>query len=331
VALALGLAVAPLALLACGEDATEPSGEVTLVATTTHVADIARTVGGERARVVGLLPANADPHDYEPVPSDAEALADASLVIRSGGDLDAWADGLVESSGTDAEVLELLDHVTTIAGSQDHEDDDRHVDEEGDEHSDDEGDEHADDDLDPHWWQDPRNAVTATQEIAEHLSEVDPDGAAGYQAAAAAYTKRIEALDAAIARCMAAIPAGDRKLVTSHDSLGYLAARYSIEVVGAANPALSTQAQPSAGAVADLVELIRTENVRAVFPEAGLSQDLERAIADQAGVTVGGELYADTLGPAGSGADTYLGSLALNAETLAAGFSGDSIECELPE
>ena len=83
---------------------------------TTQVADLARNVAGDRAEVTQILAANADPHDYEPRPSDAEALADADLIVRSGGDVDAWLDQLVESSGSDAPVLTLIDHVGPLAG-----------------------------------------------------------------------------------------------------------------------------------------------------------------------------------------------------------------------
>ena len=96
------------------------------------------------------------------------------------------------------------------------------------------------------------------------------------------------------------MPAAKRKLVTTHDALGYFADRYGIEVIGAVIPSLSTQAQPSAKDVDELVDQIRSEGVEAIFPEAALSQKLEQAISREAGAEVGGELWADTLGPEGS-------------------------------
>ena len=82
----------------------------------------------------------------------------------------------------------------------------------------------------------------------------DPDGAAAYDANAARYTRRLTALDGAIARCLDRIPAAQRKLVTTHDALGYYADRYGLEVIGAVIPSRSTQAQASAGEIAELVE-----------------------------------------------------------------------------
>ncbi|HSI79061.1 MAG TPA: zinc ABC transporter substrate-binding protein [Solirubrobacterales bacterium] len=307
--MALGGAVAALGFAAagCAGDGSGDSGAaVAVVATTTQVADFARNVGGERAEVTGLLAPNSDPHDYEPRPSDVAAVAEADVVLQSGGELDIWLDGVVESSGTDAEVVELIDAVDTIAGG---------------EHA------NADDETDPHWWHDPRNAVLAVEAIADAFATADPDGASEYRSNAAAYAERIENLDAMVADCVDAIPAGRRKMVTSHDSLGYLANRYGIEVVGAAIPALTTQAQPSAGELAELVELIRDEDVRAVFPEAGVSDHLQQTLATETGARVGGELWADTLGPEGSRAETYLEASARNAEALVDGLSGGAQGC----
>lgn len=293
-------AILPLAFLAgCGDDDGSGSA-VAVVATTPQAAEFVREVGGERVAVTQILAPNADPHEYEPRPSDAEALADADLVIRSGGDLDEWLDQLIEGSGTDAPQLTLIDAVETRT---------------------DDGEE------DPHWWQDPRNAVRAVAAVRAELESVDPDGAADYRSAAAAYEDRLVRLDREIARCIDSVPPADRKLVTSHDALGYFADRYGIEVIGATIPSLSTQAQPSAGETAELVELIRSTGVRTIFPEAGVSQDLERAIADQAGASVGGELWADTLGPEGSAAATYAGAQQSNADELVRGFTGGETSC----
>jgi len=274
---------------------SEDEGGATVVTTTTHVADLVQNVAGDRAEVTGILPAGSDPHDYEPQPSDAKAIADAKVVFTSGGEIDEWAEGLIESSGTDASVVELSDSVELV------EDDDG--------------------EPDPHWWQDPILTSTAVTEIRDGLSEADPDAGDDYARNAEEYIAELTAADEAIGDCFRQIPEDARKLVTSHDSLGYLADRYGIEVVGAAIPALSSQAQPSAGETADLVELIRNEDVQAVFGEAGLPDDLEQAIAADAGVEVGGELYADALGEAGTPGDTYLGALRSNAATLIKGFS----------
>jgi ABC-type Zn uptake system ZnuABC Zn-binding protein ZnuA len=123
------------------------------------------------------------------------------------------------------------------------------------------------------------------------------------------------------------VPPAQRELVTTHDALGYLAARYGIEVIGAVIPSLSTQAQPSAKDVDELVRRVEDAGVEAIFPEAAVSQKLERAISREAGAEVGEELWTDTLGPGGSGADTYEGAMRANAAALAEGMSGGRVAC----
>jgi len=317
-ALAALLCLLPL-VSACGDDddSTAAGANVTVVATTTQAADLARAVGGERAKVVGLIPANADPHDYEVRPGDVKALADADVVIRSGGDLDDWLQSAIESSGTDAPELTLIDHVRTLEGGHAHAEEEHAGEEE----------EHE---IDPHWWQDPRNAETAVQEIEKALSDADAGGAATYKRNAQAYTAKLKALDRAVATCIDKIPPAQRKLVTTHDALGYYADRYGLEIVGAVIPSLSTQAQASAGEVDELVDTIRRERVKAIFAESSINPKLEELIADQSGATIGKALWADTLGPAGSDGDTYLKSIASNTRAIAQGLSGGTLHCALP-
>jgi ABC-type Zn uptake system ZnuABC Zn-binding protein ZnuA len=294
------VAAGSLPLAGCGSE-TNGSG-LAVVATTPQVADLTRNIVGDAGSVDQILAANADPHAYEPEPSDAEALAGADLIVRSGGDVDQWTEQLVDSSGTGAPVLTLIDHVETIeAGGE----------------------------TDPHWWQDPRNAIMAVGAIRDELVEIDPAEAATFEANAKRYLAELSDLDAAIAMCMDRIPASERMLVTSHDALGYYANRYGIDVVGAAIPALSTEAQASAGETADLVDLIRRTGVTTIYPEAGVPQGLEQAIAGEAGAKVGSELWADTLGQQGSPADTYLGAIRANTETLLAGFENGGAGCDL--
>ena len=289
------LVLAVAAASGCGESRGD-GADLSAVATTTHVADLVRQVGGRRVAVEELLPADADPHGYEPRPSDAAALARADVVFESGGDVDEWLEELVDSAGGDATEVTLLDAVKRLGD-------------------------------DPHWWHDPRNAILAVEAIRAALGEADPAGRPAYSRRAAAYTRELRRLDSDIERCMARVRPDRRKVVTTHDSLGYFAERYDIEVVGAVIPSLSTQAQPSARDVNRLVEQIEEEGVRAIFPEAAVSQRLERAISRESGAEVGDELWTDGLGPEGSGADTYIEAMRANAAALARGMSGGRLSC----
>jgi ABC-type Zn uptake system ZnuABC Zn-binding protein ZnuA len=292
------VAVLVAAVVGCGDGGRSgDDADVTVVATTTQVADLVANVGGKRIALDSILRSNSDPHEYEPRPSDAAALAKADVVFRSGGDLDEWLDEVVDSAGGDAKQVTLIDSVQ------------RHGD-------------------DPHWWQDPRNATRAVAAIRDALSDADPAGRAGYERRATAYTARLRRLDAAVARCIDRVPQAKRKLVTTHDALGYFAARYGIEVIGAVIPSLSTQAQASAKDVDELVGQIKREGVKAIFPEASLSRRLEEAISRESGAQVGGQLWADTLGPEGSSGATYIGAIRANAAALAEGMSGGAVTCE---
>jgi ABC-type Zn uptake system ZnuABC Zn-binding protein ZnuA len=292
---ALPLLLAVL-LAACGEPDASGDAPVRVVATTGQAADFARAVGGERVQVTGLLAPNADPHEFEVRPDDVKALADADLVVRSGAGLDEWLDDAIASSGGDAPELDLSRSAQVV-------------------------------DDDPHWWQDPHNAIAAVRGLRDALTAADPAGADAYRRGAAAYEAELQALDRGVRACLAKVPAAQRTLVTTHDSLGYYARRYGIRVVGAVIPSRSTAAQPSAGDAAALVDTIRREGVRAVFAESSVNADVEAAIARDAGATVGKALWADTLGPEGSDGATYVDSIASNTAALVDGFSGGEVAC----
>jgi ABC-type Zn uptake system ZnuABC Zn-binding protein ZnuA len=294
--LVLIAALAALAVIGCGDGAGSGGG-LTVVATTTQAADLARQVGASRVNVEGMLRPGGDPHDYEPRPSDVAAVAGAAVVFRSGGEVDDWLSDVIDNAGGDAEVLSLIDSVKRL-------------------------------DDDPHWWQDPRNGMRAVEAVRAELSKADPDGRATYARNAGRTIRKLERLDRVIASCVERVPPAKRKIVTTHDALGYFAQRYGIEVVGAVIPSLSTQAQASAGDVQRLVEQIRRERVEAVFPESSVNPDIERAIAREAGARIGDPLYADSLGPKGSAGETYAGALAADAAALVRGMSGGRVNCD---
>ncbi len=281
-----------LAVLAgCGGD--DDDDDATVVATTTQVADLARNVAGDRAEVAGILTANADPHGYEPRARDVKRLAGAKLVLRSGGEVDEWLEEAQASAGSNARVVTL-------------------------------GEDTRDE---PHWWQDPRAAIAAVAKLRDGLTEVDPDGRSAYEANARRYVQRLRALDRGIAACVATIPAGQRKLVTTHDALGAYAKRYGLEVIATVIPSRSTRGQASAGETAELVRTIRREQVPAVFAESSVNADVEEAIARESGAKVSAPLWADALGPKGSSGATYVGSLEANTRTIVDALGGDAARC----
>jgi ABC-type Zn uptake system ZnuABC Zn-binding protein ZnuA/ABC-type Mn2+/Zn2+ transport system permease subunit len=308
VALAGAGALLVVGVAGCGSGSGS-GGKLDVVATTTQIADFARAVGGERIHVTQILRPNTDAHDYEPRPNDVRDTATAKLVLVNGDGLDHWMDKVVKESGGDPTVVDLSRGLPVQLPGQS----------EGPERS----------KHDPHWWHDPRNAQAAVREIRDALTRADPSGRAAYARAAAAYERRLRALDAGMAGCFAAVPPEQRKLVTDHDAFNYLVARYDIRYVGAVIPSQTTQAQPSARDVSRLVALIRREHVRAVFPESSVNPRLAQAIARRTGARSDLELYGDSLGPQDSRGGTYLGMEAANADALVRGFTGGTRGCAI--
>ena len=286
---ALSLVLLGVAIAGCG-GSQGSSDAPTVVATTTQLADIARNIA-PGAHVKAILSANTDPHEYEVRPDDVKALASADIVLRSGGEVDAWLGGALEAAGVDEQDVVDAGAAAGLEGD------------------------------DPHWWQDPVRVEKAAASIGRAFA------AAGLPDESAAYVARLKRLDASVRACMDKVPASQRLLVTSHDALGYYARRYGIRVVGAVIPALTTAAQPSAGDVAKLVSTIERTGVRTIFAESSVNPKVEEAIARQTGARVGPPLWADSLGPKGSSGATYLGSIAFNTEALAGGFTSGAVTC----
>lgn len=313
VAPAAAAALALLGAAGCGGGAGADDGRLPVVATTTHLADWARAVGGDGVAVVALLRPGTDPHGYEPRPSDVAALADAALVLKSGGDVDRWVGDLLADAGARAPVVDLGAVVPHREPGEAHAGHERDRDHEG--------------EPDPHWWHDPRNAAAAVREIARRLAAADPARRALYRRNARAYLRRLRRLDAGIARCIAAVAPARRKLVTDHEALGAFARRYGLRIVGAVVPARAPAAQPSARDVRELIELIERERAPALFPEHGSRAGVAAAIARESGVALGRPLYGDSLGPPGSGAETYLTMEAANADAIVRGLTAGRRGC----
>lgn len=285
----LFLAFLPL-LAGCGGSAA--TGGPHIVTTTTQLADMARNVAPS-ADVTSLLSPNTDPHEYEVRPKDVKALANADIVLRSGGEVDAWLDGALDSAGVSSDKAVDAGAAAGMVGA------------------------------DPHWWQDPVRAEKAVTAIGAAFAR------AGLPDDSAAYAARLRTLDGEVARCVGAVPSARRLLVTSHDALGYYARRYGIHVIGTVIPSLSTAAQPSAGDVAKLVATIRQSRVKTIFAESSVNPKVEQAIARETGARVGRALWADSLGARGTDGATYIGSIEANTRALVEGFTGRPATCKL--
>ncbi|MDA0183671.1 metal ABC transporter substrate-binding protein [Solirubrobacter phytolaccae] len=319
----------PLIVAACGgeDEGGAPAKQAAVerpvvVATTTQLGDIVRQVAGDGAEVHQVLQANTDPHEYEPRPDDVKAVAGAKVVFESGNEIDHWMEEMVEQAGgAPTEIAIAPDHTPQKVEGEHHEEGEEE--EGGDEHG------HEESEFDPHWWHDPRNVEAAIPVIEAKLAKAAPANAALYKTNAAAYLKKVQTLDQGIETCMLTVPPADRKLVTSHDAFGYFTARYGIKVVGAAIPSQSTEAQPSAGEIAKLADVIRREGVKAIFPESSINPQLAETLARQTGAKADYVLYGDSLGAEGTPGATYLGMEAANADAMVKGFTGGERGCTI--
>lgn len=296
--LPFGLLVAILALgigaAGCTPETQTTGHGVAVVATTTQIGALVRAIAGDDVRLTVLIPAGADAHDFEPDPQAIKRVHEARLVLRNGIGLDDWMTKTVKNAGGDARIVVATEGTTLLKAAA--------------------GGEAGEDD--PHVWHDPENVRVMVRNIASSLAMADPARAEMFAANAAAYDARLVAVDAEIRAMIEEIPPANRKMVTNHDALGYFIARYGLEYAGAVFPVSSKESQVSAKQLAALSDSIRSQGVRAVFAEAEVDPKVARELAKDAGVRVVTGLYADSLGPAGSGADTIDGMLIANARMI---------------
>lgn len=278
--------------------AAEPA-KPTVVATISILADYVSAVAGDTLVVETVVPVGGDPHTYEPVPSDARRLARAAMVFRNGLGLERWLDKLIGAARPDRPVVSLTEGFASLRVTEGA---------------------YAGD-PDPHAWMDPHIAVRYVDAVERALRARYPQHAATYAANAARYREQLAALDRDIAALMKTVPPARRQLVTTHDAFRYFARRYGLNLV-ASIWGISTETEPSAREVANIVGAIRKAGVPAVFIETTINPKLMQRIAAEARVRIGAPLYGDSVGAPGSGADSYLGMMRANAQAIARGLSG---------
>lgn len=286
-------------------------GGLEAVATTSIIADVVGHVGGDAIELTTLMGPGQDPHSYEPAVSDLTAVAGADVVFVNGWDLEeGLADDLANISGS-APFVPVNAGVEPLAAAAE----DGH-----DEHEDELDEAHSD--KDPHTWLDPHVVRQWVANIEATLSALDPARTELYQENGAAYLAELDALIAYYDEQVARIPEARRRLVTTHSTLTYFAERYGFEVVGTVIPTASTVAEPSAGGLAQLAEEMEKAGACTIFTETTTSDQLARALAGELEQCESVEmliLYTDALGPEGSGAESYLGMMRLNIETIVEG------------
>jgi len=279
-------------------------------ATTTIVADFVKAVGGNRVTVNVIVPAGGDTHSFQPTTSVIRRLSGSRIMFANGAGLEPWLPKL-RAAAPKVPVTQLtaglkLHEAGHGEGHEEEEHEAGHQEEGHDDHG----------AQDPHAWWDPTLAAGYVRNVQSALTRLDPAGRATYANNAAAYLKQLQALDAYAKKQFASLPAARRRIVTNHDSLGYLAERYSLRVVGAVLPGGGTEREPSARELAALVQTVKKSGARVIFTENTVNARLAQTLARETGARIAPPLYTDALGPKGSAGDTFLKAFRHNVDTM---------------
>jgi len=276
-----------------GQGTTPAPGLPRVLAVETFLADITRNITGDRLVVDSLLPDNMDPHSYQPAPRDIIKVAKSEVVIINGAGVETFLAPLLENAGGTRLLITASAGLTPLPDPSG-----------------------ENPQGDPHFWLDPNKVIRYVETIRDGLIQVDPQGRQIYTDNAAAYIIQLQNLDTWINEQVALIPAGQRLLVTNHDSLGYFAARYGFKVVGAIIPSVSSESAPTARQLANLIDQIRISKARAIFMETGANINLAEQISGETSARIVTDLYIHSISDANGPAPTYIDMMKYNVTQI---------------
>lgn len=307
------LAVATVLWLSACASAGEPRGEgeqIRAVATIGMIADAVDSIGGGRLFVQALMGAGVDPHLYKARAGDVRKLANAHIIFYNGLHLEAAMSEVLEEMDAwtpTVAVTERIDpnrlHSPPVYGGN----------------------------YDPHIWFDVTLWMEAAARIRDALIELDPTGAEVYRARARRYLERLADLDAWVRQRVGELPRERRVLVTAHDAFGYFGAAYGFEVRGLQG--INTAAEAGTADVQRLADEIARRRIPAIFVESSIPQrtiEAVRAAVRSRGfdVEIGGQLFSDAMGDAGTVEGTYIGMVRHNVNTIVNALSAPGIVVE---
>jgi ABC-type Zn uptake system ZnuABC Zn-binding protein ZnuA len=315
-----GVLALSLVLIACSGGSTDAGcpeidgREINVVATTPMIGEFVSQVGGENINLTILMPPEADPHSYEPAPQDAGTIADADLVFYTGLMYEqAPLVELLENSVCGAEALaEVGESVFPIEFKEGGQDDHDDHDEEG--HDGHEG--HGHGAYDPHFWFDPNRVIYAAEFIESKLVEFDPSNAANYETAGDAYTTELSSLTRQVSQLIGSIPSQNRKLITTHESLGYLEAKFGLEVLSTIIPDLDSSNEITPSQLVGVIDVIEDNNVKVIFIEAEAPSVYAETIVAETGIKAVEGLWVETLKPGQTYSEFLIAAIELIVENL---------------
>ncbi|HAX74537.1 MAG TPA: metal ABC transporter substrate-binding protein [Cyanobacteria bacterium UBA11372] len=294
-------------LHACNQqtgDRTNPGtdNKPNVVATSTIIADLTERVGQGEIELTGILPAGSDPHVYEPVPKDTQALEKANLILYNGYNLEPGLIKLMNAAGIKSKKVAVGEVVKPLQLQKD-------------------GKETV---PDPHVWGDVENAIQMVNAIRDALIELSPEDREIFTKNAAQLNGELKQLDTWIGQQIQTIPPERRKLVTTHDAFQYYARAYGLSIIGTLI-GISTEEQPSAKTVQQLVEALKKTQVPAIFAETTINPALINTVAQEAGIKLAPQqLYSDSIGAKNSPANSYIKMMEANTRTIVEALGGKS-------
>lgn len=288
-----------------------------VVATSSVLCDVTQKIAQETIDLTCLIPAGTDPHAHEPKPSDRQAIEQANLILYNGYGLESDLIKLIQSTKNPAPKVAVSEIAVPKPLKGEEHGHAHEAEEKADARN-----EHQHGDFDPHVWHNALNGVRIVNTISNNLKKISPTNAAKYSSNAEKMTSELTQLDRWIQSQIATIPSKQRKLVTTHDAMGYYAAAYGIPIEGALQ-GISTDEKPTARRVKELVEEIKQASVPTIFAEATSNPKLIQTVARETNVKVSDQqLYADGLGEKGTNADTYEKMLIANTQAIVEGLGG---------
>ncbi len=289
VALILGfLAIAPTWAVSA-----EP---VKVVATFSIVADLTKKIGGDAVSLTTLVGPGTDAHTFEPTADAQRAVAGAQLIVANGLGFEPWLDRLIEAAGFKGDLVIATKGIEPLAWTGEEEHEHEEGAEEGAEGDHEHEHEHEHEAADPHAFQDPKLVLTYIANIEAGLSAADPSHADTFSANAEALKTEFKKLDADLTASLGSLPAKDKRILTSHDAFQYFGHAYGIEFIGVQG--VSTDSEPSAQDLKNIVQQIKEGGIRALFLENMTDPRFIETVAADTGASLGGELYSDALSAA---------------------------------
>ena len=279
---------------------------MTVVATFTVIADMLANVGGDHIEIKSIVGVNGDCELYQPTAADVATVASARAVFLNdlNEDFEPWLEPLLKQAAFKGVKVVVTRGVRTLTAEEEHPISGRQLPAA----------------IDQHAWLDPRNGVVYVRNIAAALAQLDPTNAGDYRSHASTYIREIQAFDEWAREEIASVPVARRRLLTSHDSLQYLANAYGITLLTVNG--WTNKSEPSAAELAKLARQVRVTHVKALFLDSITDPRSMQRIADETGVVIGGTIYGDALSAVGGEADNYLRMLRHDIATLKTGMLG---------